>query len=127
MLQIFLHGVTSTAAMFCAPMYFLCVYKKFYIADNVILNRQNRHRLTPASYPPRYTPGPSLSCKIPGIVQGSLLVVGIGTLFSLLVVVIRALIVIFNTVTVSVRARVNEIRYPCFAVSLDLTRCEQAT
>ena len=29
-LQIFLHGVTSTAAIFCTPVYFLCVYKKFY-------------------------------------------------------------------------------------------------
>ena len=29
-LQIFHHGVTSIAAIFCAPVYFLCVYKKFY-------------------------------------------------------------------------------------------------
>ena len=27
-LQIFLHGVTFTAAIFCAPVYFLCLYKK---------------------------------------------------------------------------------------------------
>ena len=29
-LQIFLYAVTSIAAIFRAPVYFLCVYKKFY-------------------------------------------------------------------------------------------------
>ena len=29
-LQIFLHGVTSIAAIFCAPVYFLYMYKQIY-------------------------------------------------------------------------------------------------
>ena len=95
-LQIFLHSVTSIAAIFCAPVYFLYVYKKIFMKFTLLLESTESNRLTPASLL-AITRDPLLSCEAQGIVLHSLCVVGTGPLPSSLVLLIRALIVIFNT------------------------------
>lgn len=111
-LQIFLHGVTTVAAIFCAPVYFLCVYTKifmkFYAAANVIL-KDRIDRLTPASLL-AITRDPSLSCEARGIVLGLLRVAAIGTLSSSPVLLIRALIVIFNMARVHASCNMDSSR-----------------